>query len=464
MERRLAAVMVSDMAAYSRLMELDEDGIIARQKNYRREVIDPAIAARHGRIVKTTGDGMLAEFQSAQDAVRAAMEIQEAMFEREGRCPPDVRITYRVGINLGDVVHDDGDIFGDGVNVAARLQTIAEPGGICVSDLVHQTVNERIGATFRDMGRQKVKNISRPIRVWQWTPDAKPETVQPVEEALQQRVRYAASADGTHIAWASVGKGLPVLKAPNWLNHLEYEWKSPCWAPMLAECARRFQFVRFDQRGNGLSDRDVETISLDAMQSDMNAVVAAAGLDRFALLGISQGGAFSIRYAVENPERVKCLVLLGGYVRGRRNRPDSEQKELFEMLTTTIEQGWGSPNPVFRHFFTSSFMPDAPPDVASSFDELQRIATSSEAALRLWHMNADVDVTELARKIQVPTLVLHCIGDRVAPIEEGRLIARLIPNATFVELPGNNHVLLEGTPAFDQFFEEISTFLNKHAE
>ncbi len=463
MERRLAAVLVADMAAYSRLMELDEDSIISRQRDYRRDVIDPAIAIRKGRIVKTTGDGMLVEFQSAQDAVHAAMEIQETMSERETSTDPDRRITYRVGINLGDVVHDDGDIFGDGVNVAARLQTIAEPGGICVSDLVHQIVNERVGAPFRDMGRQRVKNISRPIRVWQWTPHARPETVEPANEALQQRVRYASSSDKTHIAWASVGKGLPVLKAPNWLNHLEYEWKSPCWAPMLAECARRFQLVRFDQRGNGLSDRDPETISADAMQQDIAAVAEASGLDRFALLGISQGGAFSIRYAVENPERVKCLVIQGGYARGRLKRPDPEQKKLFEMLTGTITQGWGSPNPVFRHFFTSTFMPDASPEVAGSFDELQRIATNPEAALRLWRMNAEIDVTELAGKVRVPTLVLHCAGDRVVPIEEGRLIARLVPNATFVELHGNNHVLLENTPEFSQFFEETSEFLQKHA-
>ncbi len=464
MERRLTAVLVADMAAYSRLMELDEDGVIARQKEYRREVIDPTIAIRNGRIVKTTGDGMLAEFQSAQDAVQAAVDIQETMSRREAESIPDKRITYRVGINLGDVVHDEDDIFGDGVNVAARLQTIAEPGGICVSDLVHQTVNERIGAPFRDMGRQRVKNISRPIRVWQWTPKAKSEMIEPVEEALQQRVHYTTSEDGTHIAWAGVGQGLPVLKAPNWLNHLEYEWKSPCWAPMLAECARRFQLVRFDQRGNGLSDWDPDIISADAMQQDMNAVADAAGLGRFALLGISQGGAFSIRYAVENPERVKCLIILGGYVRGRLRRPDPEQKKLFDMLTNTITQGWGSPNPVFRHFFTSSFIPDASSGIADSFDELQRIATNPDAALRLWRMNAEIDVSDLATKVQVPTLVLHCAGERVAPIEEGRLIARLIPNATFVELPGNNHVLLENSPAFALFFEEVSDFLKKHAD
>ena len=128
-----------------------------------------------------------------------------------------------------------------------------------------------------------------------------------------------------------------------------------------------------------------------------------------------------------------------------------------------IRDGWGSPNPVFRHFFTSSFIPDAPPEVAASFDELQRIATSPENALRLWEMNAQVDVTELAKQVRVPTLVLHCTGDRIAPVqEEGRDIARLIQGASFIELPGNNHVLLSGTPAFDRFIEEATDFVATH--
>ena len=144
-------------------------------------------------------------------------------------------------------------------------------------------------------------------------------------------------------------------------------------------------------------------------------VADAAGLERFALLGISQGCAFSIRYAVENPERVTCLVLLGGYLRGRLKRPDPEQRKLFEALGSMIRDGWGSTNPVFRHFFTSNFIPDATPEVATSFDELQRIATSPENALRLWQMNAHIDAIELAKQVSVPTLVLHCKGDRVAP-------------------------------------------------
>jgi class 3 adenylate cyclase/pimeloyl-ACP methyl ester carboxylesterase len=462
MDRRLAAILAADMAGYSRLMEQNEDEVLVRQKAHRRELIDPEIKSRGGRIVKTTGDGMLVEFASAQDAVRCAIGIQTAMIERESQTAVDNRIAYRVGINLGDVIFDEGDVFGDGVNVAARLQTLSKPGGVCVSDIVHQTVGDRIREPFRDMGSQRVKNISRPIRVWQWAPDTPHHEPELDELALQQRVQFVATPDGVQLAWAAVGEGQPVLKAPNWLNHLEYEWRTPVWGPVFGALARRCRLIRFDQRGNGLSDWDVKEISADTMNADIGTVADAAGLDRFALLGISQGCAFSIRYAVENPERVTCLILLGGYLRGRLKRPDPEQTKLYEVLGTMIRDGWGSSNPVFRHFFTSNFMPDASPEVGASFDELQRIATSPENAVRIWQMNAEIDATDLARRVKVPTLVLHCQGDRVAPLEEGHLMARLIPGANFVELPGNNHAILEGTPAFDQFFEVATVFLSQH--
>ena len=462
MERRLAAILVTDMAGYSRLMEQDEEGVILRQKAHRREIIDPEIESNRGRIIKSTGDGILVEFAAAQDAVRCAIDIQTAMAERESAIAMDSRIIYRIGINLGDVIFDEGDVFGDGVNVASRLEGLSEPGGVCVSDIVHQAVGDRIRDPFRDMGSQRVKNISRPIRVWQWTLDAPTDEKELAEVAHRQRVRFTAARDGVQIAWASIGEGRPVLKAPNWLNHLEYEWRSPIWGPVFTELARHCRLVRFDQRGNGLSDWEVGEISHDMMIGDIATVADAAGLERFALLGISQGCAFSIRYAVENPERVTCLVLCGGYLRGRLRRPDPDQQKLFEALSMTIRDGWGSTNPVFRRFFTSNFIPDASPDVAENFDELQRISTSPENALQIWNMNARIDVTELAKRVSVPTLVLHCTGDRVAPLEEGRRIARFIDDASFIEMPGNNHVILGGTPAFDQFFEEVTVFLAKH--
>jgi pimeloyl-ACP methyl ester carboxylesterase len=332
-----------------------------------------------------------------------------------------------------------------------------------LSDIVHQAINEQGQKYFRDMGGQRVKNISRPIRVWQWTPDAPIERKKP-EIALQQRVQYRSSEDGTQVAWACVGEGPPVLKAPNYLNHIEYEWGSPFWGPFLAEFARENQLVRFDQRGNGLSDWDVETISFEAMTQDMEAVVAASGLDRFALFGISQGAGFSINYAAKHPERVSCLVLFGGFGRGTAMRGNPEYETYRETSRMMMREGWGSPNPIYRQFFATGFVPDASKDIRDSFDELQRMSCSSENALRITDMNSRMDLLEVARQLDVPTLVLHIEGDQVAPIEEGQLLARAIPGAQFVKLPGNSHVALESEPCFKLFFEEVHAFIAEHAD
>lgn len=461
-ERRLTAILAADMAGYSRLIEADEAGVLDRQKRHRRELIDPTVDSFGGEIVKTTGDGLIAVFTSVQDAVRAALTIQTAMQVREGGTDEASRILYRIGINLGDVVFEDGDVFGDAVNVAARLETLARPGGVCIADLVHQLTADRVDVAFQDLGAQRVKNISRQIRVWQWTPDVLPDVALPGELALTQQVRFCTAADGVQIAYARIGRGPPILKAPNWLNHLEYEWRSPTWAPRWRAFARHNELIRFDQRGCGLSDWDVEDISEDAMIGDLALVADAAGLDRFALLGLSQGCAFSIRYAVEHPERVACLILLGGYTRGRLRRGSAEEERLFNMSSTMIRQGWGSPNRAFRHFFTESFMPDATPEQSAHFDELQRITVTPENALRIWQMNAEVDVAALAARVTAPALVLHSRDDRMCPLKEGRRMAASLPNARFVELEGANHVPLEGTPAFDQFFKEVALFLDEH--
>jgi class 3 adenylate cyclase/pimeloyl-ACP methyl ester carboxylesterase len=451
--------MATDMVGYSRLMEIDERGVLTRQKGHRRELIDPEIKSNRGEIVKTTGDGMLVVFSSVRDAVRCALDIQSEMRRREVGEPEERRISYRIGINLGDIIFDDGDVFGDGVNVASRLEGLAPPGGICISDVVHQSAVDRIDASFRDMGGQRVKNISRPIRVWQWFPDAPPER-KPPEISLQQRINFCRSTDGTNLAWASTGTGIPVLKAPNWLNHIEYEWTSPVWGEFLSEYSKLCNLVRFDQRGNGLSDWDVADISEDRMIDDMLAVADAAGLERFGLFGISQGAAFSIRFAALYPERVKFLILLGGYARGRMMRDDPNEAQFYEAARAMVSSGWGSPSPIYRHFFTTAYMPDATKAEGDSFDEMQRISTSPENALRIMEMNAYVDVREDARSISVPTLVLHVKGDMAAAIKEGREVAREIPGAGFIELPGANHCMIRGHAGFDEFFQEIGPFLD----
>lgn len=460
MERRLAAILAADMVGYSLLMEGDEAGVLARQKRLRATCIDPEIAAHRGRIIKTTGDGLVAEFGSVQDAVRCAVAVQRFMARQELDLSPGERIRYRVGINLGDVIFDEGDVFGDAVNLTARLEAMAEPGGLCVSDVVHQMVADSLGETFRDLGRQRVKNISRSVRVWQWTPNAPQATTR--QAPSSQHVSYCRSRDGTHIAYALLGEGAPVMRTPHWMNHLEYEWSSPFFGPFIERMAQNTRLLRFDQRGVGLSDREVAEISLEAMIEDMEAVADAAGFDRFALLAASQGAMFSVEYALRHPERVGCIVFVGGYLRGRLRRGDPEQSLFHETAARMIRDGWGSSNPIFRQFFTSSFVPDATPAQQAMFDELQRVTTSPENALRINEMNSNLDVTARAVQLKVPALVLHMRGDRISPLSEGRLIARSIPGAEIRELPGNNHALVEGDQAFEKFFEEALPFINRH--
>ena len=165
-ERRLAAILAADVADYSRLMGADESGTLQGLKTIRSELIDPTIAANKGRLVKTTGDGFLVEFSSVVDALRCATELQAGMAERNTEIAADQRIDFRIGINVGDVVVENGDIFGDGVNVAARLQGLAEPGGICVSALVQRDAAGKLDITFEDLGEQTLKNIARPLQVY----------------------------------------------------------------------------------------------------------------------------------------------------------------------------------------------------------------------------------------------------------------------------------------------------------
>ncbi len=461
MERRLAAILVADIVGFSRIMELDEEGTVARQKAHRRELIDPKIAEHHGHLVKTTGDGLLVEFASVVDAVICAVEIQKSMASREAEVAETERIRYRIGINLGDIIFDDDDIFGDGVNVAARLEALAEPGGICLSDVVRQSLGDRLDLSYRDLGSQRVKNISKPIHVWQWcaTSQAADEAPERSSIARNQEIRFCTAPDGTQIAYATVGQGPPIVKAPNWMNHLEYDWQSPIWRHLLRDLARDHTLVRFDQRGNGLSDWEVDEISHDAFVRDLESVVDAVGLERFVLFGVSQGCAISICYAVRNPERVSRLVLYGGFARGRRKRSSAKVENWAEATQTLMRQGWGQDNPAFRQFFTSMFLPEGTLEQMAWFNELQRITTSPENAARILRANDDVDVTELLPRITAPTLVLHCRDDAVAPFNEGRRMAAAIPGARFVALEGRNHLILEDEPAWPRFIEEVRNFL-----
>jgi len=283
----------------------------------------------------------------------------------------------------------------------------------------------------------------------------------PVESpsGIQQKVQFCTASDGVRIAYALAGQGLPLVKASNWLNHLEYDWQSPIWRHLLHALASEYQLIRYDERGNGLSDWDVEDISFEAFVRDLESVVDATGLKRFALLGISQGCAVSIAYAVRHPERVSHLVLYGGYSRGRRMRGSCAEVEAADATLTLMRLGWGQENPAFRHIFTSLFIPGGTVEQMKWFDDLQRVTTSAENAVRIRSAMNNIDISGLLEQVTVPTLVVHCHDDAVVPFEEGRLMAARISGARFVALESYNHLILPGEPALGRFLDAIRAFL-----
>jgi pimeloyl-ACP methyl ester carboxylesterase/DNA-binding winged helix-turn-helix (wHTH) protein len=286
----------------------------------------------------------------------------------------------------------------------------------------------------------------------------------PVARRDEQLIRFCTASDGVRIAYATSGAGPPLVKPANWMTHLEYDWESPVWRHWLRALSSDNTLVRYDERGNGLSDREVDDLSFDAWVRDLESVVDAAGLERFPLFGISQGCAVAVTYAVRHPERVTRLVLYGGYVQGMmpRARTQRERDEV-KVVMQNIPLGWGHDNPAFRLFFAARFLPEGTPEQMRWFSELQRITTSPETGSRLLSTAATIDVTDLLPLVKVPALVLHATNDAVAPFNEGRKFAMLIPDARFVPLESKNHILLESEPAWGRFVEELRKFLAEDA-
>lgn len=275
----------------------------------------------------------------------------------------------------------------------------------------------------------------------------------------QDRAYFCRSFDGAQIAYAVTGSGPPLVLLPSWLTHLDYQWRSVAWRPWLELLAGRWQLVRYDPRGCGLSDRRLENLSFDAWVRDLDAVVDSVGLDRFAVLGICQGGPVGLAYAAAHPQRVSHLVLHGAYARGRARRDIPLEPEKARLMREMIELGWGDKDHAFMRVFATQFQPDGGIDHLRSWCELQRAATSAPNAARLTEVMFDIDLQECARTITCPTLVLHAAGDAAVPFEEGRLLARLIPGAWFVELDSANHFLRPDEPAWARAVQALEEFL-----
>ncbi|HET7871674.1 MAG TPA: alpha/beta fold hydrolase [Terriglobales bacterium] len=276
----------------------------------------------------------------------------------------------------------------------------------------------------------------------------------------RQSIQFCVAPDGVRLAYSSAGSGYPLVKAANWLNHLDYEWNSPLWQHWLREFTKHHRLIRYDERGNGLSQWDVKDMSLELWVQDLETVVEAAGVERFTLFGISQGGAVAVSYTVRHPERVSHLVLLGAYSRGWNARGTQEQLDARRALETLVRLDWGKNNPDFKSMFTNLYIPyNSTPEQQRWFNDLQQISTTAENASRIMMTTDVINVRPLLPQVSVPTIVFHGDRDRVVPAEEGRILAAEIPGARFVPLSTGNHILLEGEPAWPVFLEELGAFL-----
>ncbi len=278
--------------------------------------------------------------------------------------------------------------------------------------------------------------------------------------ADQSPVRFCSSADGVSIAHAEVGEGYPLVAVGSWMSHLEEDWSNPMWGHYISNLAQDFKVIRYDQRGNGMSDWDNVDISFDRMVDDLKAVIDCYDYEKVALFGPSQAASVSIAFARKFPEKVSHLILYGAYSRGRCKRGNPEGIEESKALVTLIRQSWGRDNPVVRQMMTSLFMPDASLEESTWFNEFQKTCGPGENIARFRELFDDIDVSNLLAEINIPTLVIQCVGDSVAPLSEGKLIASRIPGAKLVTLNSKNHMVFEREPGFKRFLDAVHDFMN----
>jgi class 3 adenylate cyclase/pimeloyl-ACP methyl ester carboxylesterase len=490
--RKLVAIMFTDIAGYTRMMGEDEGRAVAALARS-REVVRAHVFERGGEILDEVGDGSLSNFDSAVEAVDCARAIQLAIAD-----DPDLEL--RIGIHIGDVLVSREGVVGDGVNVASRIHGLADPGAICISERVYDHVRNRPDLRARRLGPQALKNVDRRITVY--VVGAEKGTAVSRDSAQQRRRRWRAVAmavgllavlgmalamtgpgqrlvvnamiriplllageveqtfgfatarDGTRIAYATTGEGPAVIRVLPWFTHVEHGMDSPAYNPSVARLAQDHLYVRYDGRGSGLSDRDATDYSLDALVGDLEAVVDALGLERFALYAISAGGPVAINYAAAHPERVSHLILVSSLAGKGGANP------VWTSIGDMMRSGaWDGASPASQQMLASIIIPDATPVSQRVLTQMLRSAIRGKDAAAVLATIGAVDTRPLLAGIRTPTLVVHTRGDLAVPLESGRELAAGIPGARLMILESVNHGLPANDPESDRAMGAILSFM-----
>lgn len=454
MNKEIAAILSLDVVGFSQMMEVDAKGTLSTLNRLLRNVVRPAIKAGHGTVIKLMGDSVLAKFSSAADAIEVAARIQADMLNET--------IRLRAGCHVGDITTSGTDIFGDAVNIATRLQTAARPGNGLVSRLATELAGGSLPSdiSLKPEGALRLKGIHDPVDALSFVMETDRHRVPATDLKANQDIRFTTSEDGVRLAWTSTGDGPVLVKAPSWIAHLELDW-SNINAGWMIDLSQDNRLVRFDQRGNGLSDRDAEDISLQRFVEDLKAVFDAADIDRAPLFCKSQGAAIGAAFAVQYPEKVTGLIAIGAFRQGPLVRSEPRHVELTSAIDAMARVGWDDDFPSIRDHFASVLAPDAASSDQRTYASAMQETISAEAFARFRESVGRFDVTDLLPQVRCPALVLHATGDRLHSIEQGRSFAAAIPDSRFVALPSRNHVMPSYDAAWPLALREIRRFLGK---
>jgi class 3 adenylate cyclase/pimeloyl-ACP methyl ester carboxylesterase len=490
-QRQLAAIMFTDIEGYTAQMGADERRAISAVQRSRRE--QRALVEEYGgKWLQEIGDGALCTFPSAVDAVSCGLEIQRVFL-----ADPDVHL--RIGIHEGDIVVSGNDVFGDGVNIASRIQQLANPGSICVSGKVFDEIRNKPDIAVIPLGEQQLKNVDHLVAVYAITSQEKAAAVRSrwrrrrtwfgavaaavlgvalfygadtdrretllagfllelpkwVGDPIEQEIGFATTSDGVQIAYATSGEGPAVVQVLGWFSNVELQ---PVYdaGDTLRRMAKSHLHVRYDGRGSGLSDRDVADHSLEARVRDLETVVEALGLDRFAIQAVSAGGPTAITYAARHPHTVTRMAFLSAFARVPQ---DPEFQARGQAVADAMRVGWTLETPAYRNVFITLMAPNADGVQLRIYNEFLRGLNNGRDAASMMESLMSLDTSEAARSLDLPALVIHARGDQLVPLDTGgRDLAGLIPGARLMLVDGDDHAMPPGSPGFDEVWDATVEF------